>query len=476
MKNKLDRIHSFSEDVLFNLDGVGIANRLKNKELTPEEVVMASIERARKVEESLNAIVTPCFKKGLAEATKQSDGFFAGLPIFIKDMTLVAGMPTYYGTEALSKGKRSRKNDPIVDQIFAQGFVHIGNSSMPEFGFTCSTEFPNQSPTRNPWNIKYSVGGSSGGSTALVAAGVVPIAHTADGGGSTRIPAGCCGLVGLKASRGRLLKSSAFEKGAVDIAIDGVVTRSVRDTAYFYAEAEKYYKNPKLPAIGLVTEASKKTYKIGYTGEAGKGNKASAGVQKVLDQTVQLLTDLGHTVKLIKLPFSDQLSDDFEILWGMGAFFCHRFGKQLIDPNFDASKLTKLTHGLSGLYLKNILKTPFAVYRLRKSYHTYAKMFEDFDIDFVLTPTLGHETPELEYMSMNLEFEALFDRMKKWACFTPYANATGAPSISLPLGHDTQNDLPIGMLLSANHGQERLLLDMAYQLEAAQPWATIWTE
>ena len=476
MKNKPNRIHSFSEDVLSNLDGVAIATRLKNKELAPEEVIVASIERARKVEGQLNSIVTDCFEKGLAEARKQSDVFFGGIPIFIKDMTLVEGMPTYYGTEALSKGKRSSKNDPIVDQIFAQGFVHIGNSAMPEFGLTCSTEFPNQPATTNPWNRRYSVGGSSGGAAALVAAGVVPIAHTADGGGSTRIPAACCGLVGLKASRGRLLKSSAFEKGAVDIAIDGVVTRSVRDTAYFYAEAEKYYKNPKLPTIGLVTEPTKKVYKMGYTGNAGKGYKASEGVQKILDQTVKLLTDLGHTVKLIKLPFSDQLSDDFAILWGMGAFFCHRFGKQLIDPEFNAGKLTKLTHGLSALYLKNILKTPFSVYRLRKSYYTYAKMFEDFDIDFVLTPTLGHETRELEYMSMNLEFEELFDRMKKWACFTPYANATGAPSISLPLGHDTKNDLPIGMLLSANHGQERSLLDIAYQLETAQPWKTIWTE
>ena len=204
--------------------------------------------------------------------------------MFIKDLTLVEGMPTYFGTAALHKVAPTTKTDPIAKQIFDQGFIHLGNSSLPEFGFTCTTEFPDQAPTCNPWNLGYSVGGSSGGAAALVAAGVVPIAHTADGGGSTRIPAACCGLVGLKGSRGRLLKSSAFEKGAVDIAIDGVVTRSVRDTAYFYAEAEKYYHNPKLPKIGLVEGASKRKFKIGFTGEGSKGNRANDIMQQKLDR------------------------------------------------------------------------------------------------------------------------------------------------------------------------------------------------
>ncbi len=473
MKSNPKKIHCFSDDILSDLDAVDIAALIKNKTVKPIEVVTATIERAKKVEPQLNAIVTDCFDKALMMAESPKAGFFSGIPMFIKDLTLVEGMPTYFGTEALAKVVPTTKTDPIAKQIFDQGFIHLGNSSMPEFGFTCSTEFPNDAPTRNPWNIGHSVGGSSGGAAALVAAGVVPIAHTADGGGSTRIPAACCGLVGLKGSRGRLLKSSAFEKGAVDIAIDGVVTRSVRDTAYFYAEAEKYYHHPKLPEIGLVEGASKRKFKIGFTSEGSKGYKADDKVMESLNQTVHLLESLGHTVKLIKLPFTDQLSDDFAIIWGMGGFFLDRFGKQLADPTFDSTKLTNLTKGLSTYFRKRIWKTPFAVYRLRKTYHAYAKMFADLDIDMVLTPTLSHETPELGYLSLNLSFEDHFDRMKKWACYTPYTNATGGPSISLPLGHDDKTDLPIGMMFWGNHGQEGLLLDMAYQLEGTQPWRKI---
>jgi len=157
----------------------------------------------------------------------------------------------------------------------------------------------------------------------------------------------------------------------------------------------------------------------------------------------------------------------------MGGFFLNHLGKQLIDPTFDANKLTNLTKGLSSYFAKRIWKMPLAVYRLRKTYHAYAKMFEDLAIDFVLSPTLSHETPELGYLNMNLTFEDHFNRMKKWAAYTPYSNATGGPSISLPLAHDEVTDLPIGMMLWGNHGQENLLLDMAYQLEEAQPWRKI---
>ncbi len=473
MSNKSTRVHSFKNDALGELDAVALTNLIKQKEVSTEEVVKASIDRAQQVEGQLRAIVTDCFEKGLAEGANPRDGYFSGVPIFIKDLTLIEGIPTYFGTEAMSKAKASTKTDPIAKQIFDQGFIHLGNSSLPEFGLTCSTEFPNQAPTCNPWNTKYSVGGSSGGAAALVAAGVVPIAHTADGGGSTRIPAACSGIVGLKASRGRLLKSSAFEKGLVDIAIDGVVTRSVRDTAYFYAEAEKYYKNPKLPEIGLVTGPSKRCFKIGFTGDAYKAYKGTPRMMTALEKATKLLESMGHEVKPIQLPFNDNISDDFSLLWALSAFFVHRFGKQVIDPSFDSTKLTKLVVGLSKQYGKNFLKTPLAVYRLRKTYHQYAAMFEDLDIDFILTPTLGHETPELGYLSMNLEFEELFDRMKKWACFTPYSNATGGPSISLPMDHDETTDLPIGMMLWSNHGQEKLLLDLAYQLEEAKPWKKI---
>ena len=223
-----DRIHSFNNDVLGDYDAVEIASLIRKKEINPKELIEATITRAHKINHQINAIV---YEKSLNDIKNNVNGFFAGVPIYFKEITLVKGMPAHYGSEAFEGAKPAKKTDPIAKQILSMGFVNMGTSSMPEFGFTCSTEFPNLENTLNPWNLKYTAGGSSGGAAALVASGIVPIAHSADGGGSIRIPAASCGLIGLKPSRDRLLMSSAFDKQAVKISTDGVITRSVRDTA-----------------------------------------------------------------------------------------------------------------------------------------------------------------------------------------------------------------------------------------------------
>jgi amidase len=344
---------------------------------------------------------------------------------------------------------------------------------MPEFGFTCTTEFVNAPATCNPWNIKHSPGGSSGGAAALVAAGVLPIAHAADGGGSIRIPAGACGLVGLKPTRGRLLKSTLFKSQIVEIATDGIISRSVRDTAHFYAEAEKYYQNPKLSPIGLVAGPSNKKYRIGFTGDSIKSMKADDTTMEELNKTVKLLESLGHTVIPIQLPIKEQFIEDFINIWGLNAFYTKKLGKMMFGKTYDTSQLSKLSNGLSKHHGKNIHKTPFFVKRLRKTSQEYHQMFTDMNLDILLTPTTAGSAPELGYMGMNLAFEEVFPRIIEWTCFTPYGNAAGGPSISLPLGFDAKNDLPIGMMFWANHGQEATLLDISYQLEAAQPWKKI---
>jgi len=467
------KIHSFTNDIMGDLDATALAELIKSKSVSAEEIVQASINRAKAVNPNLNAIVTETFDKGLQQSRNINDGFFAGVPTFIKDLTNVEGIKTFYGSDAFLNAPISKKTDPIAKQIFAQGFVHLGNSTLPEFGFTCSTEFPDSEDTKNPWNTAYSCGGSSGGAAALVASGVVPIAHSADGGGSTRIPAAACGLVGLKASRGRLLCSELFQQQIIDIAIDGVITRSVRDTARFYAEAEKYYKNPKLESIGMVEGPSKRTFKIGFTNDSLKGLKGDAPTEAVLLKTVKLLEEMGHEVKMVELTVPEQFVDDFVYLWEMLAFYTKHMGKSIFGKHYDASKLTPFMHGLAKKHPKNMWRTPFFLYRLKKSYHDYAKMFVDMDVDLMLTPTLAHSTPKLGHLSMKLEFDEMFPRMTNWACYTPYANATGAPSISLPMGEDPLNNMPIGMMLWANHGKENLLFDIAYQLEEANPWKKI---
>ena len=475
MSENAKKVHAFTGDALGQLDATAIAERIKNKEISAKEAVTASIDRALAVNPNINAIVTELYDRALSESEKPLDGPFAGVPMFFKDMLNVKGVPVHHGTSAYSSPpKPATTTDPIVKQIFAQGFVTIGMSSMPEFGFTASTEFANAEPTRNPWNIGHSAGGSSGGSAALVAAGVVPIAHAADGGGSIRIPAGACGLVGLKASRGRLLQASKFKRQPVEIAIDGVVSRTVRDTAHFYAEAEKYYKNKRLPEIGLIGGPSDRKYRIGFTGDSLKGLGADAETKIGLQQTAKLLESLGHEVVPFELPIKDRFIDDFANLWSVGGFYFERYGKKVFGEEYEPAALSGLTKGLSEHFQNNKAKTMASIVRLRNSFRQYRRMFNRSGLDMILTPTTAHVPPAIGYLSMTLPYEELFERIQKWACFTPYHNATGGPSISLPVQHYHDDDLPMGMLLSANLGQEALLLDIAYQLEAAQPWKKIW--
>jgi amidase len=473
MSNEKKKVHAFKNDALGTLDAVGIAERIKNNEISAKEAVLASIERAKDVNPHINAIVTELYDRALEESEKGHEGSFSGVPMFFKDMLMVKGVPAYHGTTANKNMKAATFTDPIVEQVYAQGFINLGMSTMPEFGFTASTEFADAEPTRNPWNIGHSAGGSSGGSSALVAAGVVPIAHGADGGGSIRIPAGACGLVGLKASRGRLLQASKFKRQPVEIATDGVVSRTVRDTAQFYAEAEKYYKNKRLPEIGLINGPSKRKYKIGFTGSSVKGMGADAETMIGLERTAKLLASMGHEVVPFDLPVKDRFVEDFANLWSVGGFYFHRYGKKVFGEEYEPAELSDLTIGLSERFSQNKAKTISSIVRLRNSFRQYRRMFKKSGLDIILTPTTAHVPPAIGYLSMTLPYEELFTRIQKWACFTPYHNATGGPSISLPVQHYIDDDLPMGMLLSANLGQEATLLDTAYQLEAAQPWKQI---
>ena len=467
------RIHSFTNDVLGDDDAVAIAQRIKNKEISSAEVTEACIRRAEKVNPQLQAITYSNYEKAREEAKKEHTGYFAGIPTFIKDLSNIEGHVTRFGSEAFLNMPPSKKTDPIVKQILSQGFIHLGNSSLPEFGFTCSTEFPHLEDTRNPWNVDYTAGGSSGGAAALVAAGVVPIAHSADGGGSTRIPAACCGLVGLKASRGRVLPSEMFRKQIVEVAIDGVITRSVRDTAHFYAEAEKYYKNPKLKPIGLVERPISKKLRIGFANDSLRGLKGDAATEKVLRKTAELLESLGHEVHEVAIPVEDQFVDDFVYLWEMLAFLTKHLGWTMFGKHYDNKKLTNLLNGLAKKYPKNMWRTPGFIRRLKKSYHDYHQMFENLEVDIMLTPTLAHTTPQIGHLGADLDFEVMFKRMTNWACYTPYANASGGPAISLPMGENETDGMPIGMMFWANHGEDALLLELAYQLEEASPWKKI---
>ncbi|HCT40982.1 MAG TPA: amidase [Moraxellaceae bacterium] len=462
-------IHAFSGDILSDLDAVGIAELLRSGAVSAREVAEAAIARAHQVESHINAIELAAFEQALATADTRTRGIFAGVPTFVKDNTDIRGLPTNHGSQAVN-GRPARADGAFAQQYMDQGFVCLGKSTLPEFGFNASTEYMGSAPTRNPWHTDYSSGASSGGSAALVAAGVVAIAHANDGGGSIRIPAAACGLIGLKPTRGRLVDSEATRSLPVNIVSEGVVTRSVRDTAHFYAGAEQSYRNRKLAPVGLVKGPGTRRLRIGLVHDSITGNATDAETRATVNATAALLESMGHDVTEMPLPITKTFASDFSIYWGMLSFLVSTFGKKIMSPDFDASKLDNLSRGLASHYKKNFLKTPMVLYRLRKSQDDYARIFDDYDL--ILSPVLAHTTPKIGHLSPEQDFDSLFERLLNYVSFTPLNNASGGPAISLPMGA-TSLGLPIAVQFSANHGDERTLLEIAYALEEAKPWRRI---
>jgi amidase len=463
-------VHTFADE-LARLDAVGTAQAVTSGELHPREVVEAAVARAEAVASSLGAMVTTDFDRALDGPFDVGERPFGGVPTFIKDSTDVAGLPTRQGSDALRRARPATRTEMVAQQMFDMGMVGLGKSTLPEFGFTPSTEFPDAPPTRNPWNPTRTPGGSSGGSAALVAAGVVPIAHGADGGGSIRVPAACCGLVGLKASRGRLVPSAETKHLPVAIVVDGVLSRSVRDTARYYAEAERRYRNSRLPPVGEVDEPLSRRLDVGVVWEHPTGTPLDEPTRRALDDTVGLLESLGHRVRSIPAPIGPEFPEDFKHYWSMLAFAVRAAGGRLYDPSFTRAELSGLTDGLAARFRHNVLRTPGAIRRLRRTAAEAAELFAGLDV--MLSPTVTTVPPLLGHLGMDLPFDVLFPRMEDWIGFTPIANASGAPSISLPLGHDDDTGTPVGVMFGAGLGEEALLLALALELEQAAPWTTL---
>lgn len=472
MDNQHKSIHAFKDDVLGTHDAVALAQLIAKKEISVQEVAEATIDRAFTVNSTLNAIECEYFEQLLQSPAFQPNQFFSGVPIFIKDNLDLTGYPTQQGSTAFISDIK-KKNSKITQQILNSGFLAMGKSKMPEFGFNAATEFKDGHCTRNPWNLDYSCGASSGGSAALVASGVVPIAHANDGGGSIRIPAANCGLVGLKPTRRRLLANEASEFLPIDLISDGVVTRSVRDTAYFFAEMEKQFQSKKLPSIGLVTQPTEKKLKVAVVYDSLQ-TSADMETKAVVQHTARMLEQAGHHIEEITLPIPESFVEDFSQYWGFLAFSVHRFGKLMFGKSFHPAELDHLSLGLSRLYKKNMLKTPFFIYRLKQIQHMYSEVFQRYDV--VLSPVLAHASPEVGYLSPTQSFDSLFEKLRQYVAFTPIQNIAGAPAMSLPMGFTQQHRRPIGVMISADYGQEKLLLEVAYQLEQLQPFVKLCDE
>lgn len=455
-------IHSFTNDALGRDDATGVAARIRDKDISAREAVDAAIARLENVDPQLNGLVFRDFEQARMRADRApNNALFAGVPALIKDNIDLRGWPTAHGSAAVSRVPL-KKTDGFTKQLLNQGWNVLGKTHLPPFGFTATTEAPQHAPTRNPWNPDYSAGGSSGGSAALVAAGAVPIAHGNDGGGSIRIPAACCGLVGLKSTRGRLVTQAMAKQLPINIVSDGVLTRSVRDTANFYKAAEQFYRNPKLPEIGDVRDGHLRRLRVGLMIDSITGEGTCPETRRATIKVAKHLVALGHHVEEAKIDLPQRFVDDFLLYWAMLAFFVSKLGRFTFSQGFDAKQLDSLTQGLASYYRERFLKTPGMLRQLKRSWHQYAQTFAHYDV--ILSPVLAHVTPEVGYLGPDVPFDTQLERLLRYTIFTPANNASGSPAISLPLGK-ADNGLPIGLQFSAKHGEEKLLLELAFELE-----------
>ena len=372
-------VHAFGDDALGDLDAVGVAEAIRAGRVSRAEVIEAAIARTEAVDPALNGLAYAAFQQARDAAqtpvkAAPADGFFGGVPTFIKDNIDIAGQPTMHGTDAWTPWN-AVGNSEFTELYLATGLTSLGKTQLSEFGFSASAEHPRLGPVRNPWNTDYSAGASSSGSGAFVAAGVVPIAHANDGGGSIRIPASCNGLVGLKPSRGRLPLDPTLRRMPVGIVTNGVVSRSVRDTAAFYREAERIWRNHKLAPVGDVTGPGRQRLRIAVITRSVQ-RECSPQVRELTLKSAGLLEELGHRVEYVdEPPVPANFVDDFVLYWGFLALAQVRTGRRMFGKTFDRNRLDSLTLGLERHTARNIHRLPLAIVRLRRIRRRTAQFF-----------------------------------------------------------------------------------------------------
>ena len=464
----MTRVHAFADDALAQHDAVGLVAELRAGRVGIPELVEAAIARAELVGPQLNGLAHRDFDSARERAASPQGGFFAGIPSLLKDNVDLAGAPTAHGADAFVARAAAREGD-FARMFLATGLIPLGKTRLSEFGFNAVAEHPRVGPVRGPWDTDRTAGASSSGSAALVAAGVVPLAHGNDGGGSIRIPASVNGLVGLKPTRDRLAQDVSLRAMPLRLVSDGVLTRSVRDTAAFYREAEKVFRNVKLAPIGDITRPARRRLKVAVV-TTSVGHEASREVRDLTLKTAALLEGLGHEVEEAETPLPATFRDDFLLYWSMLALAVVSTGRRAYGPTWDASRLDNLTLGLARHSRRNLHRLPMAIARLRRSSRHTARFYESYDV--MLSPTLAHETPYVGHLDPMADYDSILDRLETWVPFTPIQNATGDPAISLPLAR-TASGLPQGMMFSGPNGAEAALLELAFELEQAQPFVGI---
>jgi len=457
-------------------DGVGLAELVRKRDVTPAELIEAAIARIQRHNPTVNAVVHEAFEETRASAARLPDGLFRGVPFLVKDLMIaVAGWPRTSGSR-YCRGVVDAEDSGLMRRYRESGVATLGKTNLSEFGIAGTTEGQLFGPCRNPWNLGHIVGGSSGGAAAAVAAGMVPMAHGGDGRGSIRIPASCCGLVGLKPTRDRsphLPDGYDFAQGFV---VEHVITRTVRDSAVMldvtgrpepgspYAAPAK--ERPYAEEIGRAPGR----LKIAWSSLTANGRPVHAEVQAALEATATLLEKLGHEVVPRDLPV------DQRALWGAqnafsGANFAagmrrmiEELGREPEGDDFEPLTWASWKGGQRAGGMDAMAD----MQALRMLGRQALQLYETFDV--FLTPTLSAPPPPLGYLSPVLNAPRDIGRRNgEFFSFPGVANMTGQPSISLPLAWSSDG-LPMGMMFTARYADEATLFRLAAQLEKEAPW------
>jgi amidase len=463
-------------DLLFK-PATELAQLVRDGEITSRELVEAALHRIEALEPELNAFthVDPEGALAAAELVRPGDERpFAGVPIGIKDAVEVSGWPFTLGSDVFGDFVPSYDTF-VVRRLREAGFVLVGKTSLPEFGVLPVTEPRRFGPTRNPWDSERTPGGSSGGAAAAVAGGMLPLAHGSDGGGSIRIPAACCGLVGLKPSRGRVSRGPA--QGEDFLVQDGVLTRTVGETAGLldvlagYEPGDGSWAPPPSEPFATAVGRDPGRLRIGFTTDGSIQAELDPQCERALRDAAKLLAALGHEVEQIDAPWRGQdLLPVFTLVFGtpvaMGVFF----GAQVTGREPSEELVEPLTWTIwNGIRERTALDYMLARTQLSAVSRGIVALWNDFDV--VMTPALAQRPVRIG--EIDARGEDLWADFRRSGEFTPYTalfNVTGQPAISLPLFHG-EDGLPLGVQFAGRPADEATLLSLAAQLEAARPWA-----
>jgi amidase len=459
-----------------------LAAGVRSGELSARELVESAYEAVERLNGELNAFVTLCEERALAEADQVSAGDerpLAGVPIAIKDLVAITeGVRTTFGSAAMEDWVPDH-DSALVRRLRGAGAIIVGKTNLPEFGILPVSEPDLFGPCRNPWDTSRTTGGSSGGSACAVASGMVPIAHANDGGGSIRIPASCCGLVGLKPSRGRVSLAPDFTEFVGGIAIEGTVSRTVADTALAldviagYEPGDPYWAPPPSAPFVDAIDRSPGKLRVALATSAPLGIPVHEHCVEAAREAAAALESLGHDVEEAAPAWDDDgYIENFIKIWTAGTGEeIHTYGRLRGQP-LDTSKLEPLTQQMveiaSGFSAVDYLRSLEYLQRLARRVVSF---WNDYDI--LLTPTLAQPPIPIGALRPK-EGEEPIQMLENSAGFvplTPVFNVTGQPAISLPLATSPEG-LPIGVQLVGAPAGEELLLSLAAQLEAARPWAS----